>query len=198
MVVGDRLWLFSQTPNGPMHQSMVMPNASTMRPLIPPQAAQQILAAGGRPAYYNRHLMNSMPRLPTSVYSRGGMPGNFNPHMPFDARTHQPPLLPPHQLSHKDEYLNYQAKFMPHLTATAATTMTMTTSPPPLATGLADLEKAFGHRSDLLMGRRNYSVDCDGVSVASSNGGGVTNNDEKRVHKDSDTDSEIDCEQVDE
>lgn len=188
MVVGDRLWLFSQTPNGPM-QPLLMPNgqpASQMSPMRPLMAA-----GGGRPAYYNRHLINSVPRLPISAYSRA--PASYNPHhhhLPFDARTHQQLPLPMLG-SNKEDYLSYQAKFMPHLGAT----------PNPSSSGLADLEKAFGSgRSDLMgtTSKRSYSNDCsDRVSVASGSGDGLNGSDMQKDH-DSDTESEIDCEQVDE
>lgn len=192
MVVGDRLFLFSQTPNGPM-QPLVMQN----RPGLASQAAaaQQLLS--GRPAYYNRHLINTVPRLPISAYSRGaGGPGGvFNPHLsPFDARTH--PLGTHHPMNsnsssiNKEDYLNYQAKFMPHLG----------TTPPPLATssGLADLEKAFGNRSDLMgLNRVGFSSERVSTSIGVDRGGDSMMH-ASDVHKDSDTESEIDCEQVDE
>lgn len=196
MVVGDRLWLFSQSPNAPMHQSLVLPSGPQLRPIIAPQAGNgPHILAGGRPPYYNRHLMSSVPsRLPISTYARG-MAGNFNQHLPFDARSlQQSPAsssstLPLGHHMLKEEYLNYQAKCLPPSAASLSTATT--------GSGLADLEKAFGSRSELLT-RRNYSADCDRASVASSGDrrdamlpdiGG------QRVI--SDTESDIDCEQVD-
>lgn len=185
MVVGDRLWLFSQSPNAPMH-------GPQLRPIVAPQAGNvpHIL---GRPPYYNRHLMSSVPsRLPISTYVRG-MPGNFNHHLPFDARPlQQSPAsssstLPLGHHMLKEEYLNYQAKCLPP-SAAPLSTHTVTTS------GLADLEKAFGSRSELLT-RRNYSADWDRASVASSSG---DRRDIGGPRDTSDTESEIDCEQVDE
>lgn len=178
MVVGDRLWLFSQTPNGPVHQSLVMPptapQLTTLRPLIPNQGQQQLVGAG-RPGFYGRHLMSSMPRLPISPYSRG-LPGSFNPHLPFDARAHQQqPLLLP-----KEEYQHCTPKVGANS-----------------GTSLADLERAFGSRSGLIMNRNSYPVDCDRVSE-NSGAGETVGNDESAIQKYSDTESEIDCEQVDE
>lgn len=155
MVVGDRLWLFNhQGPNGPPMQSLLMPpNGPALRPILGPQAAQHFGNGRPNPAFYNRYLMSSVPGIvPRFPYARTTPP--FNSHLP-------PP--PFDRFPGKEEYINHPSKFVP-----------VGTSPElSVATGLADLERAFGNGSS-----RNFNADQDN-------------------NRQQDSESEIDCEQVD-
>lgn len=168
MVVGDRLWLFSQSapPPPPTMQSLLMPPSGAQIRSILPAQQQMLASAAGRPspAYYSRYLSSPMPpRLSLmSSYARGGP-------VPFTAQ--QPP---------------------PYLTCEQNN-----------VSGLADLERAFGNRSDLMMANRNGSFCSDRPRSFSSTTGSdrqeMNSNEPMNLNggRDSDAESEIDCEQVD-
>lgn len=185
MVVGDRLWLFSQTPNGPTPvQSMLMANGhppqappplvhQQMRPLMPHQA---MLAGSGRPPpYFNRPFMSAghpPPRLPLSAYTR--MQSHF-PH----------PILARSMCPKDDGYLPYANKFGSHndiLIGSSAAHSTASNRSP--SSGLADLERAFGKGCELM------------VNPSGSDRGSVGNEQHSSSMDGRDSPgSEIDCEE---
>lgn len=168
MVVGDRLWLFShQGSNGPPIQSLLMPPNG---PAMRPILGPQAAAAA-------QHFANGRPITAyNNRYLMSSVPG-IVPRFPY-ART-TPPFnshLPPPPFDRftagKDDYLNHPSKFVP-----------VGSSPDiSVANGLADLERAFGSS-------RNFNGDQDSALGDNSR--------QQQVQQSVDSESEIDCEQVD-
>lgn len=187
MVVGDRLWLFSQTPSGPAPvQSMILNNNPTM-PI--PQLHQSMR---GFPSSSNSLIPRSQPlpygiTKPLSPYStipNASFVNRMSPHFkPYDTFKY-------HRTSGAIRNMEYPAtKSMNSLyktdTVTDQSYYQLKYAPNPCGSpsnGLAELEKAFG-------GERNQLI--DGSKVGES-----MLKEEKRESDGSS--SEIDCEEIDE
>lgn len=199
MVVGDRLWLFSQTPNGPAPvQSMMLNNSPTMS--IPPLHPSM----RGFPSPSNSPIMDmnsrgpliprsqplpygmSKPLSPYSTITNASfinrMSPHFKPYETFKYRTpgslrngDYAPNKPMNSLYKTDaipDQSYYQLKYVPNSCGNSI-------GP---SNGLAELERAFG-------GERNQLLDgTKGSSDALL----------KEERRDSDgSSSEIDCEEID-
>lgn len=195
MVVGDRLWLFSQTPSGPAPvQSMILNNNPTMPiPQLHPSMR-------GFPSSTNSPMMDMgsrgslVPRsqpltygIPKSMSPYSTIPNRMSPHFkPYDTykyhrasgalRNMEYPSAKSINSLYKTDTVTdqsyYQLKYVPN-------TCGASISP---SNGLAELEKAFG-------GERNQLI--DGTKMGESM--------LKEEKHDSDgSSSEIDCEEIDE
>lgn len=199
MVVGDRLWLFSQTPSGPAPvQSMILNNSPTM-PIPPLHPSMR-----GFPSSSNSPIMDMSSRgsliprsqpmpygmaKPLSPYSsipNAAFVNRMSPHFkPYDTfkyhrssgalrnmeyQSAKPSLYKTDTVT---EQSYYQLKYAPSGCGTAIGQ----------SNGLAELEKAFG-------GERNQLMDGSkaGESILK----------EERRECDDESSSEIDCEEIDE
>lgn len=175
MVVGDRLWLFSQTPHAqsaPM-QSMMMNN-------IPSSQQQSMLRPYPQPSA--SRLLQNEPR--TSLHPSQGFGPNqgFNmntPAHPFMCKTIENGLYPKLQFPHpqippEDFPLTY--RFNTKDTTEATSPSSDNTG------GLAHLERAFGHNSSILNSNENGKLNES-----------LQSNDDIR----SCSSSDIDCEEMD-
>lgn len=200
MVVGDRLWLFSQTPSGPAPvQSMILNNSPTM-PIPPLHPSMR-----GFPSSSNSPIMDmssrgsliprsqplpygmAKPLSPYSTIPNTSFVNRMTPHFkPYDSfKYHRtpgalrnidyPPSKSMNSLYKTDTVMDqsyYQLKYVPNSCGSSI-------SP---SNGLAELEKAFG-------GERNQLIDGSKVGEAML----------KEERRDSDgSSSEIDCEEIDE
>lgn len=198
MVVGDRLWLFSQTPNGPAPvQSMMLNNSPTMPipPLhpsmrgFPSPSNSPIMDMSSRGSLIPRSqplpyaMTKSIP--PYSTIPNTSFINRMSPHFkPYEAfKYHRAGSLrnadyapksmnPLYKADTATDPSYYQLKYVP----SACNSSLSTTN------GLAELERAFG-------GDRNQIL--DGVKVCDTT--------LKEERHDSDgSSSEIDCEEIDE
>ncbi|KAJ6643238.1 Homeobox protein ceh-19 [Pseudolycoriella hygida] len=199
MVVGDRLWLFSQTPSGPAPvQSMILNNNPTV-PIPPIHPGMR-----GFPSSSNPSVMDMSPRgsliprsqplpfgvtKPLSPYSTitnspfaNRMSAHFKPYEAFKyhrtagllRNMEYPPSKSMNPLYKSDPIVDqsyYHLKYVPSACGSIGP-----------SNGLAELEKAFG-------GERNQLLD----------GSKVVETKLKAERRDSDnSSSEIDCEEIDE
>ncbi len=203
MVVGDRLWLFSQTPSGPAPvQSMILNNSPTM-PIPPMHPSMRGFPSSSNPPIMDMSSRGSLiprtqplpygmtkPMSPYSTIPNTNFASRMSPHFkPYDTfKYHQTSGAAMRNMEYSPgknmnslyktdtvtEQSYYQLKYVPSSCGSAVSQ----------SNGLAELEKAFG-------GERNQLI--DGAKVS---GGENALKEEKR---DSDgSSSEIDCEEIDE
>lgn len=199
MVVGDRLWLFSQSPSGPTPvQTLLLNNGPIMPPL--PHNNLRSLHPSSQPIPPNGMIVRN-PQLPGEYYSPGISSSGFanksfatfHSNMtdrggylkPYDGG----PLVPiPRSITGGPEMSPqyFMSKYSPHSMDTGGAVQ----QPP---TGIADLEKAFGNPSELLMPLMTKNG-SDQKASGESQG-----SDENVVGlRDGSDSSEIDCEEIDE
>lgn len=226
MVVGDRLWLFSQTPSGPTPlQSMIL-NTSPPMPIpsavvhpslrnfpasgtsLMDTARTAMLARGQQIANYGMATKNFPtfgpttsqfaarflpPPTPASSPSPGGH--SFKPYDTFMPSNKYQPTRPSilypkfgtsssfYKPSDSDAYLHMKYS-PPGVSAFDATT-------PPSTNGIAELERAFGDRNQLL-------DSC--VAIKHDKQPNVLTKSEARENDagDENRSSDIDCEEIDE
>ncbi|XP_059612641.1 ventral anterior homeobox 2b [Phlebotomus argentipes] len=176
MVVGDRLWLFSQTSGGPAPvQSVLLPNAP---PLISPPGIPRPLAPTARTArppsrgaFISRSSSPYPPKIPASHL-----------HPAYDQ------YLSPHPPAGKffspGSHLDYSSRpYHPHERFNHILVAPSAEFPGSSSSGIADLERVFGSHSDLI-GDKVAQITPDAVAK------------DARITDESDQ-SDIDCEQID-
>ncbi|XP_065084531.1 paired mesoderm homeobox protein 2 [Ochlerotatus camptorhynchus] len=192
MVVGDRLWLFSQTPNGPApvqslllntppHLSATHPAMRQFQPIPPTQVGPAAFAS--RPS--NGYTVNYLPKSTISSPQPPSYAVNRFPVTAFKPMSLEESSgfykTPPDMI---DGYYGMPQKFGPTELVNGEL------SPVSTSSGIADLERAFGNPSTLL----------DAQIATRSTGefpkfvDGVQNNPNELP---TDSSSEIDCEEVD-
>ncbi|XP_053686568.1 homeobox protein MSH-D [Sabethes cyaneus] len=192
MVVGDRLWLFSQSPNGPTPvQSLLLNTPPSIGPTHPAMRQFQPIPSNqpGVPSFASRssngYTVNyfqksGVPTQPTSFLNR--IPGSFKPiTMEEDPRFYKTAT------ETIDGY--YGAfKFGPSELVNEELSSTS-------GSGIADLERAFGNPSSLLGGQSSRISETQQREILN----GTMHSDEHNRLKDisMDSSSEIDCEEVD-
>ncbi|EAT46490.1 AAEL002355-PA [Aedes aegypti] len=193
MVVGDRLWLFSQTPNGPAPvQSLLLNTPSHIGPSHPAMRQYQpipptpigVSSFASRPSngYTVNYLPKSSPQAPP--YSLNRYPvSTFKP-LPFEDPTGFYKSTP----EMTDGYCA-----MPKFGPTEFVNDEL--SPISTSSGIADLERAFGNPSSLLDGQltSRTSEGLPRLSAATSDHGVQSNLKDLTT----DSSSEIDCEELD-
>ncbi|XP_017961528.1 barH-like 1 homeobox protein [Drosophila navojoa] len=211
MVVGDRLWLFSQTPAGPTPIQSIMLNGSgaapPMRPYGPPASA---------PGLPPLHASSVMESARNAILSRG-QPLNFA--LPFGLAKPQAtsgaaataagyvPRCKPYPSSFAD--------YQPHGHSESYLQLKYATLPPetePSASnGLAELERVFGDANANLLLHKGLPA-ANSSNSSNSNGNSNSNNiscgfghealaqaQRSRCGTQSESEcSDIDCEQLDE
>ncbi|EDW61392.2 homeobox protein ceh-30 isoform X1 [Drosophila virilis] len=202
MVVGDRLWLFSQTPAGPTPIQSIMLNGSgaapPMRPFGPPASAP------GMPPLHGSSVIESARN---AILSRG-QPLNFA--LPFGLAKPPPPAggaasapasyvprckpypssftdyIPPH--AHNESYLQLKyATLPPEVDADAGT-----------SNGLAELERVFGDANANFLLNKNVPVATSSISCGYGHEGLSQAQRSRRATQSESDCSDIDCEQLDE
>lgn len=242
MVVGDRLWLFSQTPSGPTPLQSMMLNASPPMPIpsavvhpslrnFPANAANSSLMDTARNAMLARgQQINNYGMPTTKPFSTFGTAAAASP---FGSR-----FLPPNQSSAAPSVAAGHSSFKPYDTfmpsnkyqpmkpsilypkfgngsisnfykppdgdaylhmkySPTAGISAFDATAPPCTNGIAELERAFGDRNQLLI---------DAAGTCSVNKNDKLNIQMKMESKDDDDDdeadidrsSDIDCEEIDE
>ena len=177
MVVGDRLWLFSQTPHAqsaPM-QSMMMNN-------IPPSSQHPSMLSRPYPQAATSRLLQNEPRTSLHASQNFGPNQGFNmnsPAHPFMGKSigngMYPKLQFPHpQMPPEDFPLTYRFNTKDSVGATSPSSDN--------TGGLAHLERAFGHNSSILNTNENGKLNES-----------LQSNDDIR----SCSSSDIDCEEMD-
>lgn len=212
MVVGDRLWLFSQTPTGPAPLQSIMlnggPAGNPAAPAISPLAASQLRA------YPASGLMQTVPNPSVIESARNailarGQPLNYSlgPYVtqrsPANASASSATRFLDYQTANhlyqnspattSDAYLQMKYNVLNniHIPEAEAT---------PSSNGLAELERVFGDtNANFLEHKTNGNADKNSKSSDFGyNGLALTQRSVKTGHNDSDSDcSEIDCEQID-
>ncbi|XP_068144991.1 homeobox protein B-H2 isoform X1 [Drosophila tropicalis] len=184
MVVGDRLWLFSQTPAGPTPiQSIMLNGGGTAAPMA--TSHSPAITGPMRPYQPNASVMESARN---SILARG-QPLNFA--MPFaagmSAKTRcksyvdYPGMQPLH--SHPSEaYLQLKYASLPLETETESSSSS--------SNGLAELERVFGDSN------ANFLKPISGSSINSYRDH-LSNGQQQQQHSESES-SDIDCEHLDE
>lgn len=213
MVVGDRLWLFSQTPAGPAPLQSIMlnspPPATTPASTIAPLAATQLRSYPGSaiiPSVANSSIMESARN---ALLSRG-QPLNY--------------ALPPYLTQQRSSASSSSASITStsrYLDYAAASSLYQSVSPPSDAylqmkynvlhnlampdseattssNGLAELERVFGDTNANFLEHKSLNGDKTVTKTDFGfNGLAVT---QRTVKSTNDSDSEcsdIDCEQID-
>ncbi|XP_052897676.1 homeobox protein Hox-D3 [Anopheles moucheti] len=223
MVVGDRLWLFSQTPNGPTPvQSLLLngpqPGTSSASPHHPALGMQHPAAirpysglAGSIPINANPNFATRPGMTPgayiTTINSSG--PGAFLHKIPSPSPQHrlaQPLGLRPLSSGELIEGAYYSAagiagpKFNPNELVNGGLLATDSNS-----SGIADLERAFGNPSNMIDSLTTSNV-AESSIICSTRAGGkkgtdIINNNEcpgkdGLPGSEQDSSSEIDCEEI--
>uniref|UniRef100_A0A182LUL1 Homeobox domain-containing protein n=1 Tax=Anopheles culicifacies TaxID=139723 RepID=A0A182LUL1_9DIPT len=220
MVVGDRLWLFSQTPNGPTPvQSLLLngpqPGASSATPHHPTLGMQHPAAIRTYPGLAGSIPMNASPNFATrpgmtpgayitTINSAG--PGGFLHKIPSISpqnRLAQPLGLRPGDVIEGAYYSSAGIagpKFNPNELVNGGLLATDNNS-----SGIADLERAFGNPSNMIeslttSSAADPSTICS-TRVGSKKGTDMMNNNECTSKdglpgSDLDSSSEIDCEEI--
>ncbi|XP_055610642.1 homeobox protein orthopedia B [Uranotaenia lowii] len=196
MVVGDRLWLFSQTPTGPSPvQSFLLNNQPALGPTHPAMRQYQSLtpSTAGTPTFatrpsngYTVNYLHKSPPIPTQTSSSffNRLPVGFKP--TTDESTNY--YKSPHELV--DSYYGLP-KFGPSELVNSGES-------PPVGSGsgIADLERAFGNPSVLLDGQSSTARTI--VPPLEHNLPSSTSRKRLREESSVDSSSEIDCEELDE
>ncbi|XP_017149161.1 homeobox protein HMX3 [Drosophila miranda] len=204
MVVGDRLWLFSQTPAGPTPIQSIMLNGSGS---APPMAAaappmRPYPPSGGMPPLPGPSVMESARN---AILSRG-QPLNFA--LPFGVSKSPAGGVPVSPSSYVPRCKSYAGGFMnyapPHPQSEAYLQLKYATLTPETDTetgstnGLAELERVFGDANANFLQHR--SVPGTGAGGATSYGHealGQAQRSRRPTQSESEC-SDIDCEQLDE
>lgn len=201
MVVGDRLWLFSQTPGGPApvqslllnappHMNPAHPGLRQFQPISPSQptpSASQSSPFATRPS--NGYTVSYLhkPIGPTTFPNR--LSNTFKPISIDDPANF---YKGPSELV--DGYYGTVRKFGP------TELVSGDLSPVSTGSGIADLERAFGNPSSLLNDHQ-MGKSPEGQTVRHPEGDSVTVGGQQAgsmVESFTDSSSEIDCEEVDE
>ncbi|XP_064543288.1 uncharacterized protein lms isoform X2 [Drosophila montana] len=204
MVVGDRLWLFSQTPAGPTPIQSIMLNGSGSAPPMRPYGPAA--SAPGMPPLHGSSVIESARN---AILSRG-QPLNFA--LPFGLAKPPPPpppagaatspasyvprckpypssfadYIPPH--AHNESYLQLKyATLPPEADADAGT-----------SNGLAELERVFGDANANFLLNKNVPVAASNISCGYGHEGLAQAQRSRRATQSESECSDIDCEQLDE
>ncbi|XP_016989482.1 homeobox protein B-H2 isoform X2 [Drosophila rhopaloa] len=201
MVVGDRLWLFSQTPTGPTPIQSIMLNGSGSAAPMATAAAngspmRPYPTSGGMPPLPGPSVMESARN---AILARG-QPLNFA--LPFGVA--KPPTggVPsasymPRCKSYGGSYVDYAASLPPN---EAYLQMKYATLPPETeagsSNGLAELERVFGDANANFLQQRGTPA---AGAAASYGHEGLNQAQRSRRPTQSESEcSDIDCEQLDE
>ncbi|XP_017093924.2 ventral anterior homeobox 2b [Drosophila bipectinata] len=203
MVVGDRLWLFSQTPTGPTPiQSIMLNGSGSAAPLAaatgagPGPSMRSYTANGGMPPLPGPSVMESARN---AILARG-QPLNFP--MPFGVA--KPPVggLPsgsyiPRCKSYAGSYVDFST---PHPQSEAYLQLKYAALPPETETGstngLAELERVFGDANANFLQHRSTPV--SGSTTSYGHEGLIQAQRSRRPSQSESECSDIDCEQLDE
>lgn len=186
MVVGDRLWLFSHTSNGPAPvQSLLLPNSpQILHPSLPPPTNRALMSSpqimvNSRPSFVNRPTM-----VPVQFNSsRNPMRFQSSYENCFPIKPH----LSPCDYSKSMEGPFFTNKYLGHnMVSQPGCSINNPNLPPSSSSGLADLERAFGNRGDFMNER---GLDHPAKMRPST---------PPDQAKECDSETEIDCEQIDE
>ncbi|KAH8372814.1 hypothetical protein KR009_005171 [Drosophila setifemur] len=201
MVVGDRLWLFSQTPTGPAPIQSIMLNGSG-------SAAPMAAATAPGPPMRQYATTTGMPPLPgpsvmesarNAILARG-QPLNFG--LPFGVSKPLAGGMPsasyiPRCKSFAGSYGDYAA---PHPQNEAYLQMKYATLPPETESGstngLAELERVFGDSNANFLQHRNSPA--TGSTTSYGRESLVQGQRSRRPSQSESECSDIDCEQLDE
>uniref|UniRef100_A0A1S4GNX8 Homeobox domain-containing protein n=2 Tax=Anopheles gambiae TaxID=7165 RepID=A0A1S4GNX8_ANOGA len=224
MVVGDRLWLFSQTPNGPTPvQSLLLngPQPGAAGASHPALGMQHPAAIRPYPTLSGPIPMNAGPNFPprpgmppgaylSSIPSAAAAgPGGFLHKIPSpspQSRMAQPHGLRPLSSGELLEGAYYTAagmpgpKFNPNELINGGLLATDGNS-----SGIADLERAFGNPSNMIESLATSNPTeasiAGGVRTGGKKGADLMNNNECAIKdglasSEQDSSSEIDCEEI--
>uniref|UniRef100_A0A1B0CI86 Homeobox domain-containing protein n=2 Tax=Lutzomyia longipalpis TaxID=7200 RepID=A0A1B0CI86_LUTLO len=194
MVVGDRLWLFSQGGGAPAPvQSVLLPNAP---PLISPPGMSRPLPPTARTVASRPPSRGAFLQRPSSPYSSAKiLPPHLHPAFESHCAT-APYLSAPHPVTGKffgppgsgsflkvHESFPVGRSFGPHERFNVL--MTNDSTGTSSSSGIADLERAFGTHSDLIGDKATIQPSADTAFKATT-----------KMMDESDQ-SDIDCEQID-
>ncbi|EDW02676.1 ventral anterior homeobox 2 [Drosophila grimshawi] len=205
MVVGDRLWLFSQTPAGPTPIQSIMLNGSGAAAPMRPYGAAPVNAPGMPPL----HGSSVIESARNAILSRG-QPLNYT--LPFGLAKPSPaPPPPPGAVGtivprckpYASSFVNYAA---PDAHSEAYLQLKYATLPPETeadaSNGLAELERVFGDaNANFLLHKGQPAVSNINSSTSSAGYGheGLAHAQRNRRATQSESEcSDIDCEQLDE
>jgi hypothetical protein len=212
MVVGDRLWLFSQTPNGPAPiQSLVLNNSPQMMPHMshpslrnfpqttagPPLTQSEILASARNALLTRGQGTMNYGMIPSPKPLNPHQHGYFHMAAMRSQSAMDNPGLRPFQINrsptedgsfHFNEGADgfYPNKFLSSSINSSANPNLMATT----NSGIADLERAFGNPESLLRDPAKPSGKTPSLD-------GETDKLKLNQSNESDSCSEIDCEELD-
>lgn len=215
MVVGDRLWLFSQTPAGPAPLQSIMlnspPPANAAASAIAPLAATQLRAYPGSSLMQPMANASVIESARNAILSRGqplnyALPPYLTPRSPASSSstnlTSSPRYLDyatasnlyQNSPSPSDSYLQMKYNVLNNLAMPETETSTS-------SNGLAELERVFGDTNANFLEHKPLNGE-KGVAGAGKtdfgfNGLAVTQRTIKSGNESDSESSEIDCEQID-
>lgn len=213
MVVGDRLWLFSQTPAGPAPLQSIMlnspptanaPPASSIAPL----AATQLRGYGGSPIMQPMANASVIESARNAILSRG-QPLNYT--LPPYLAQRSPSNSANATLPPSARYMDYSGSSLYSHSPSSATDTYLQmkynvlhnlampeTDATPSSNGLAELERVFGDTNANFLEHKALNGDKTAVKTDFGfNGLAVTQRSIKSAHDTDSECSEIDCEQID-
>lgn len=212
MVVGDRLWLFSQTPAGPAPLQSIMlnnsPPANTSAPTISSLAATQLRAYPGSAIMQPIANASVIESARNAILSRG-QPLNYamSPYLTPRSSTSSSStnMLPSHRYldyasasnlyqnipTPSDSYLQMKYNVLNNLAMPEGETSSS-------SNGLAELERVFGDtNASFLEHKAQNGEKSGGKTDFGFNGLAVTQRSVKSCNETDSECSEIDCEQID-
>lgn len=197
MVVGDRLWLFSQTPTGPTPiQSIMLNGSGSAAPMAAASASaspmRPFAAGGGMPPLPGPSVMESARN---AILARG-QPLNFA--LPFGvAKPSAGASYMPRCKSYAGSYVDYAP---PHAPNEAYLQLKYATLPPETdagsSNGLAELERVFGDANANFLQHRSTPA-AGGATAYGHDGLNQAQRSRRPTQSESEC-SDIDCEQLDE
>ncbi|XP_030388499.1 homeobox protein vex1 [Scaptodrosophila lebanonensis] len=206
MVVGDRLWLFSQTPAGPTPIQSIMLNGGGTAPPMASATMRPYAASTTMPTLPGPSVMESARN---AILSRG-QPLNFT--LPFSVAKHPGTATTASYIPRCKSYSGYADYAVPSLGNSdyqrdeAYLQLKYAALPPETETassnGLAELERVFGDSNANFLEHKNATTGTTGTACKAACGYGHdglahAQRSRRPTHTDSEC-SEIDCEHIDE
>ncbi|ALC42529.1 lms [Drosophila busckii] len=180
MVVGDRLWLFSQTPAGPTPIQSIMLNggaaaAQPLRPYGVMESARNAILARGQPLNYA--LPFGLPKAtPTSTATATAL--NYAPRCKSYADF---------AAVNNEAYLQLKYAALPPEAETSSS-----------SNGLAELERVFGDANANFLMHKAETHNNNGINCSYGHEALAQAQRSRRVTRSESESSDIDCEQLDE
>ncbi|XP_062129962.1 homeobox protein ceh-30 [Drosophila sulfurigaster albostrigata] len=203
MVVGDRLWLFSQTPAGPTPIQSIMLNGSgaapPMRPYGPPPSGAPMPPLHGASVIESARNAILARGQPLNFALPFGLPKPVTTTPPSTAAVASPTGYVPRCKPYAGNFVDYAP---PHPASEAYLQLKYATMPPETevatSNGLAELERVFGDANANFLLQKGTPVANSNTSCGYGHEGLQQAQRSRRATQSESECSDIDCEQLDE